>query len=60
MDHAVGTHEIMPRLKSIKTAIGTPVSGTDVADYPLYAVCLECGRAIRIGNYLAEWRHIEG
>lgn len=55
----VANHSITPRLRSIHTTTGTPVNGLDARDYPLIGICLECGKTIRCGNYLADWRHVE-
>lgn len=51
-------HAITPRLKSIHTATGIPVSGLNPTDYPLYALCLECDEVITCRNFLADWVHL--
>lgn len=61
MKHTTETsneHVIKPRLKSIKTVMGIPVSGANADDYPLYAVCLECDKVIMCRSYLGDWIHI--
>ena len=52
------THEITPRYRSIHKTTGEPVTGLDPRDYPLNAVCVECGNRITCRNYIADWIHV--
>lgn len=60
MQVASSGHAITPRLHTIHTMTGVPVSGLNPLDYPLVAICLECGKRIRLANVLGDWRHCEG
>ena len=54
-------HDITPaRGTSRRVRDGQPADLTRVTDYPVQAVCLECGREIRCDRWvLAEWHHAE-
>ncbi len=53
-------HDITPVAGSARQLDGTPANLTRPLDFPVEAVCRECGRPIRVERYyLAEWRHIE-
>jgi len=54
-------HEITPRKGSMHHAVtGEPVTGLHPAlDYPIVAVCLVCGRVIRLERFfLCSWVHV--
>jgi hypothetical protein len=53
-------HDITPRLGTIRRAItGEPTNGLHPMEYPLVAVCQECGHVIRIERYfMADWVHV--
>lgn len=54
-------HSITPRKGSMRHAItGEPTLGMrPVLDYPMVAVCRECGRVIRLERYFfADWVHV--
>ena len=54
------SHDITPVKGSARKLDGTPADLNKPMDYPVEAVCLECGRPIREERwFLGEWRHIE-
>lgn len=52
-------HDITPKFGTIRRAItGEPTNGLRPMEFPLVAICAECGRTIRIERYfLADWVH---
>jgi hypothetical protein len=52
-------HEITPVRGSARKLDGTRADLTRPMDYPVEALCVECGRPVRCDRWLlAEWRHI--
>jgi hypothetical protein len=54
-------HEIIPQPGSARRVRdGEPASLLDPRDYPIEALCLECGQPIRCERwFLGGWAHIE-
>jgi hypothetical protein len=53
-----GGHAITPQYLSMRDKNGEPTSGLSPFDFPVTAVCLECGLPVRCESYFfAEWRH---
>ncbi len=54
-------HRITPRLGSARrVSDGSPADLTSPLDYPVTAICLVCGRAIRCERYMSsDWEHTE-
>jgi hypothetical protein len=52
-------HDITPRSGTIHRAItGDPTNGLSPLEYPLVAICLECGCPIRLERFLfSNWQH---
>ena len=58
--HVGSDHAITPVPGSARQLDGQPASLLNPAHYPVEALCIECGRPIRVERYyLADWRHIE-
>jgi hypothetical protein len=56
----VSDHDITPRLGTAYTLTGLRASLLEPGDYPVEAVCLECGRPIRCEQYFhGEWYHFD-
>ena len=54
-----GGHEIIPLKGSSRQLDGSPADLTKPLDYPVEALCLECGQPVRCERwFLCEWRHI--
>jgi hypothetical protein len=54
------SHDITPVKGSARKLDGTPADLRNPHDYPVEAVCVECGQPIRCGHWLTgTWRHIE-
>ena len=52
-------HHITPVIGSARQLDGTPADLTRPLDYPVEAVCLECGQPIRCERwFLCEWVHL--
>jgi hypothetical protein len=52
-------HDITPVKGSARGLDGTPADLLDFRDYPCEALCLECGRPIRVERYwFDDWVHI--
>jgi hypothetical protein len=58
---AHGGHVIEPSPgTACRTRDGKPADLLSPLDYPVLAVCAECGRAIRCRRYLfADWIHVD-
>jgi len=56
-----GGHAIVPEPGTvIRESDGRPGSLLRVFDYPVHAVCITCGQAVRTARMLlAEWEHID-
>ena len=61
MADTLRNHAITPALGSARRARdGLPANLMHVSDYPVEAVCIECGEPIRCQRfYAADWIHIE-
>jgi hypothetical protein len=54
------SHDITPVKGSARQLDGTPADLRNPRDYPIEALCLECGRPIRVERYyFSGWAHIE-
>jgi hypothetical protein len=52
-------HDITPVAGSARQLDGTPADLLRVTDYPVEALCLQCGQPVRCERYfLAGWAHI--
>ena len=52
-------HDITPVRGSARGLDGSPADLLKPSDYPIEAICLECGQPIRAERYyLSEWVHI--
>jgi hypothetical protein len=59
MTHAGEGHAITPRYGTMRDRNGNPCLGLHPLEFPITAVCLECGQPIRLDRYyLAEWEHV--
>lgn len=53
-------HDITPVAGSARRLDGSPADLTRPLDYPVVAVCRECGQPVRCERWLlAGWRHID-
>ena len=58
-------HAITPVRGSARQLDGTPADLLNPADYPVEAICLECGQPVRCAQYFhlgtacPDWIHIE-
>lgn len=56
----ITTHAITPQKDTAYTVTGLKADLLDPRDYPVEAVCLECGRPVRRNKYMfAEWFHFQ-
>ena len=54
------SHDITPVKGSVRQLDGTPADLCKPLDYPVEALCLECGRPIRCERWFTgEWVHID-
>jgi hypothetical protein len=54
-----GDHPITPMYLTMRDKNGEPTSGLHPSDFPVTAVCLECGLPVRCEHYyFAEWHHV--
>ncbi len=54
------SHPITPVMGSARRLDGTTADLMDPRDYPVEAVCLECGHPVRSEwMFLAGWSHVE-
>lgn len=60
MASLVSNHAITPVRGSARRLDGLPANLMDPLDYPVEAICLECGKPIRTERfYSATWTHLE-
>ncbi len=54
-------HEITPAAGTVRKLDGTQGSVLIPGDYPLTARCRECGRPVRVEEYMLDhtWRHLD-
>jgi len=59
-DSSSDAHEILPVPGSARQLDGSPADLTRPLDYPVEAVCSECGQPVRCERwFLGDWYHIE-
>ncbi len=55
-----GGHEIVPAPGTVRRLDGRPGSVLEPRDFPLLAICMECGGRVREDAYMfAKWYHLE-